>query len=490
MSDGSTLDTGARTGAQYLDGLRADGREIWLGGERIDDVVSHPKLGAAARSMAALFDFQHAHPDEMLMPSPTTGKLVNVTHIEPKSQADLERRRIAIKLWSELHGGIMGRSPDYLNVTFALFAARADVWARRGNERGAENVVNYHRLMRDRDLSTTHTLINPQIDRSRPDAEAGAGEISLHKVGESAEGIIVRGARMLATLAPYADEISVYPGSPLRLQDTRYALCFAIPMNTPGLKVILRDSYAKADRPRFDYPLSSRFDEQDGVVIFDDVVVPWDRVFLDGDTVGHDEVISHTNWRAHIVHQAMTRAWTKLELAFGLGHAMADATGVNSFDHVQEKLGEIWSMLEMTRSGVIAAEAGSFQAEPSDDWTPDERPFVALRGLMPKWIPRSFELLRLIGGGGFMMTPSLADIEGPMGPEIERYYQARNMGSRDRIRLFRLAWDLIGSDLGSRGELYERFYLSDSYRMTALAYTLADKTGPNALVQRFLEDER
>ena len=490
MSAGTTLDTGARTGAQYLDGLKADGREIWLGGERIDDVVSHPKLGAAARSMAALFDFQHAHPDEMLMPSPTTGKPVNVTHIEPKSQADLERRRIAIKLWSELHGGIMGRSPDYLNVTFALFAARADVWARRGNERGAENVVNYHRLMRDRDLSTTHTLINPQVDRSRPDAEAGAGEISLHKVGESAEGIIVRGARMLATLAPYADEISVYPGSPLRLQDTRYALCFAIPMNTPGLKVILRDSYAKADRPRFDYPLSSRFDEQDGVVIFDDVLVPWDRVFLDGDTIGHDEVISHTNWRAHIVHQAMTRAWTKLELAFGLGHAMADATGVNSFDHVQEKLGEIWTMLEMTRAGVIAAEAGSFQAEPSDDWTPDERPFVALRGLMPKWIPRSFELLRLIGGGGFMMTPSLADIDGPMGPEIERYYQARNMGSRDRIRLFRLAWDLIGSDLGSRGELYERFYLSDSYRMTALAYTLADKTGPNALVQRFLEDER
>jgi 4-hydroxyphenylacetate 3-monooxygenase oxygenase component len=426
----------------------------------------------------------------MLMPSPTTGKPVNVTHLQPKSQADLERRRVAIKLMSEQHGGIMGRSPDYLNVTFALFAARADVWARRGNERGAENVVNYHRLMRDRDLSTTHTLINPQIDRSRPDAEAGAGEISLHKVGESAEGIIVRGARMLATLAPYADELSVYPGSPLRLQDTRYALCFAIPMNTPGLKVILRDSYSKSDRPRFDYPLSSRFDEQDGVVIFDDVLVPWDRVFLDGDTLGHDEVITHTNWRAHIVHQAMTRAWTKLELAFGLGHAMADATGVNSFDHVQEKLGEIWSMLEMTRAGVIAAEAGSFRAEPSDDWTPDERPFVALRGLMPKWIPRSFELLRLIGGGGFMMTPSLADVDGPLGPEIERYYQARNMGSRERIRLFRLAWDLIGSDLGSRGELYERFYLSDSYRMTALAYTLADKTGPNALVQRFLEDER
>ena len=149
----------------------------------------------------------------MLMPSPTTGKPVNVTHLEPKSQADLERRRVASSAGPSCTAASWAGSPDYLNVTFALFAARADVWARRGNERGAENVVNYHRLMRDRDLSTTHTLINPQIDRSRPDAEAGAGETSLHKVGESAEGIIVRGARMLATLAPYADELSVYPAA-------------------------------------------------------------------------------------------------------------------------------------------------------------------------------------------------------------------------------------------------------------------------------------
>ena len=130
----------------------------------------------------------------------------------------------------------MGRAPDYLNVTFALFAARADVWARRGNEQGAENIVRYYELMREHDLSTTHAIMNPQVDRSQPDAAAGAGEIALHKVGETNEGIVVRGARMLATLAPYADEISIYPGSPLRPEDTAYALCFAMPMNTPGLQ--------------------------------------------------------------------------------------------------------------------------------------------------------------------------------------------------------------------------------------------------------------
>jgi 4-hydroxyphenylacetate 3-monooxygenase len=112
MTTNPALDSGARTGAQYLDGLRGDGREIWLGGERIDDVVSHPTLGAAARSMAGLFDFQHERPDELPMPSPTTGRPVNVTHLQPKSRADLARRRAAIKLMSEQHGGLMGRSPD------------------------------------------------------------------------------------------------------------------------------------------------------------------------------------------------------------------------------------------------------------------------------------------------------------------------------------------------------------------------------------------
>ena len=163
-------------------------------------------------------------------------------------------------------------------------------------------------------------------------------------------------------------------------------------------------------------------------------------------------------------------------------------TGVNAFDHVQEKLGELWSMMEMTRAGVIAAEAGSYRAEHADDWVPDERSLVALRGLMPKWIPRAIELIQLVGGGGFMATPSKADLEGPLRPDIDKYFQARNAGAERRIRAFRVAWDFVGSALGGRGELYERFYLQDSFRMTALAYLLADKRHASALVEQFLRD--
>ena len=479
--------TGARTGEEFLAGLRSEAREIWLEGERVTDPSAHPKLEGAARSLARLFDLQHEEPGVFLMPSPHTGHPVNVTHVHPKSRADLERRRVASKRIADETAGMMGRTPDYLNYTFACFAARSDVWARYGNEDGARNLVDYQKLMRDSDLSLTHTLVNPQVDRSVAEAEQGAGEISLHKVRDTESGIIVRGARMLATLAPFADELAVYPGSDLRLQDAKYAVCFAIPMTTPGLRFICRDSYS-SQRDPWDSPLSSRFDEMDAVVVFDDVEVPRERIFLDGNPTLHSEVITDSNWRAHIIHQAMTRAWAKLEFAFGLAHTIADMTGVNAFDHVQEKLGELWSMMEMTRAGVIAAEAGSLRAQECDDWVPDQWSLVALRGLMPKWIPRSIELIQLIGGGGFMATPSKADYEGPLRADIEKYFQARNAPAERRIRAFRLAWDFAGSALGGRGELYERFYLQDSFRMTALAYLLADKTHPSALVERFLHD--
>ena len=478
--------TGARTGAQFLDGLAGDAREIWLDGEKITHPLEHPALEAAARSIARVYDLQHEHADEMLFASPKTGQPVNVSHIIPRSQADLECRRRSFELTAAATAGLMGRTPDYLNVTFACFAGAASVWARRGNEQGAANIVAYHELMRDCDLSTTHSIMNPQVDRTKPEAEQAAGEVALHKVGETENFITVRGARMLATLAPFADELSVYPGSDIRPQDGNYALAFAVPMATPGMKFICRDSYSK-QRSRFDYPLSSRFDEMDAVVIFDDVEIPRHRVFLDGDTVGYSEVISDTGWRGHIMHQAFTRAYVKLSFALGLGHMIARTTGVVRFDHIQEKLGQMSNMAELTRSGLVASEAGS-RLDQHGVWYPDDRPLLALRGEMPKWLPRCNELLQLIGGGGFMCTPSEADLRGPLADEITKYYQAAGADAERRIRLFRLAWDYIGSDLGSRGELYERFYLSDSWRMTALAYTIADKAFPESLVEQFLDD--
>jgi 4-hydroxyphenylacetate 3-monooxygenase len=476
----------ARTGKEYLEDLREDGRELWIDGEKVADVTTDPRFAGAAKTMASLFDLQHEHPDVFLMKSPDTGEPVNVTHVIPSSKDDLRRRRRATRAWAEVTAGTMGRTPDYLNVTFACFAGRADVLERYDQEEGAANVRRYQAMIRDQDLCLTHTLVNPQVDRSTTEDKQAEGEVALRKIDETDQAIVVHGARMLATLAPYSDELVVYPGFNLPDDAHDYAISFAVPMNQPGLRFICRDSFSK-QRDRFDYPLSSRFDEMDAVAIFDRVEVPKDRVFVNANGPAYNAMQLETNWRHHIMHQAMTRGWTKLDFAFGLAHMIAQTTGVAVFDHVQEKMGELWSYAEMARSGVLTAEEG---AEPDEGgvMTPDQRSFVALRGFLPQWIPRANELIQLVGGGGFMATPTRADFEGPLRKVIDTYYQARGSQADRRVKLFRLAWDFIGSELAGRGELYERFYLGDAYRMTALAYQLAPKDKHEELVEQFLSE--
>src|SRR6185437_3321489 len=143
----------ARSGAEYLAAVGADERELWLDGERVTRPLEHPRLRAAAESLARVYDLQLEHAGDLLAPSPTDGRLVNVTHLVPRSREDLERRRRAFELVAALSGGVMGRTPDYLNVTFACFAGRADVWARRGAGELADNLLRYQALLRDADLS-------------------------------------------------------------------------------------------------------------------------------------------------------------------------------------------------------------------------------------------------------------------------------------------------------------------------------------------------
>ena len=249
---------GARTGEQFLKSLR-DGRELWVDGERVPDPTAHPALAGAAHLLAEVFDLQHAHPAACLVPDPETGEPINVSHLVPRSRADLERRRKCLERIAEHTVGVMGRTPDYMNVTFAGFAGRDDEWGAFGNEAGAAHLVRFQQELRRRDIALTHTIIHPTVDKSLPDVAAGGGEVALHKVEETAHGIVVSGARILATLAPFANEIAVYPGHPVPPDGARYALAFSIPVATPGMRFLCRDSLSRGAN-RFDHPFSSRFD--------------------------------------------------------------------------------------------------------------------------------------------------------------------------------------------------------------------------------------
>ena len=477
----------ARTGQQFLDRLRKTNRTLWLGDERVDDVTTHPELTGAAHTMAGVFDLQHDYPDECLIPDRETGDSINISHMFPRSVEDLKRRNRGLSRISEATVGLMGRTPDYMNVKFACFAARHAMWAGtdQGNEEGAQNLVRFQRHLAREDISLTHTIIHPTIDKAT-DPRIVGNRVPLHRVGETAAGIIVRGARILATLAPFADEIAVYPGLPIPADANAYALAFAIPVDTPGLIFLCRDSASAPGAHPFDRPLSSRFDEQDAFVIFDNVEVPRERLFLDGQVDLYNG-IRNTGIVENLTNQTTIRAVTKLEFAYGLATRMAEAINDQS-PATQEMLGELLSYLEVTRSAVLlSAEHGR---EVGDGiWFPDPRPLMPMRSLLAHWFPRVAEIITLIGSHNLLATPSRRQLDNArLRPLLDEFLHGANgLDAEARAGLFRIAWDFVGSGLGARNLLYERFYLTSASRNRITAHaTNADRTRANALVDSIL----
>jgi aromatic ring hydroxylase len=475
----------ARDGAAFLRGLK-DGRGLWLDGERVEDPASHPALAGAARAVAEVFDLRFRHPEDCLIPDPETGERIEVSHMIPRSAQDLVLRRRGMERIAEHSAGLMGRTPDYMNVTFAGFAGDHAAWAAHGNERGADALVRYQKEMARRDLSLTHAIGHQTMDRARGPVPVAFDDVQLHKVADTANGIVVRGARVLATLAPFADDMAVYPAAPIPDADPRHALCFSIPMNTPGLKLICRDSVSRPGNRR-DHPLSSRFDEQDAFVIFDDVEIPFDRLFIDGSLAVYNSVARKT-WWANIMQQTMVRGAVKLRFAWGLATLMAGAIGDRQ-RRTEEFLGEIWTYAELARAAVLTSEA--------EAWTPGNgvwycglEPLWALRTSFPRWFPRINEIIRELGGHNLLTAPTAAEFADPaLRAPIERYLAgADGMAAERRARIFRLAWDFAGSALGSRNDQYERFYLGSAGRNLMHAQQRMDRSRAVELVERFLAD--
>jgi 4-hydroxyphenylacetate 3-monooxygenase oxygenase component len=476
----------ARTGEQFLRGLQND-REVWLQGHRVENVVTHDELRGAAHALAEVFDLQHEHAERCLMPDPETGELINASHMIPQSLDDLNQRGRALEAIAEYSVGLMGRTPDYMNVTYAGFAGRPEEWAINGNEQGAENLVNYQKKLRREDISLTHTLVQPTIDKAFGDVPHAGNTVALRKIEDTEHGIIVSGARVLSTLAPFADELAVYPGHPLPDGADDYALSFCIPMSTPGLKFICRDSVSKTSN-LFDHPFSHRFDEQDAFVIFDRVEVPRERVHMDCNLDVYNFVMSQSWWQ-NIMQQTTVRALTKLEFAWGVAARMVDAINANQPPTLQ-MLGEIWSYAELTRAALNAAIADAADSG-NGTWLPDSKPFAAIRACMPAWMVRTNEIIRQIGSHNIFCAPSRGELDdAELRPLLDHYLTgAGDVDAETRARVFRLGWDFAGSGLASRNEQYERFYLGSSTRNYMMAHMTADRTRADALVDRFLTED-
>ncbi len=472
-----------RTGEEYLAGLH-DHREIWLGGEHVKDVTTHPLLANMARSVAEYYDFQH-HPEqrEAMTYRTDNGDLANLSFVAPRSVADLRRRNDAMRRWAEVHCGFMGRSPDYMNICVMALGTHADYFA-QDEPRFDDNARNYYEWCRDRDLCMTHTLVPIQTDRFTPLREQKP-HVHLSVVEDTTDGVIVKGARMLATLAPFSDELVNFAQPVLsHPEEDIYALAFALPVATPGLRFICRDAY---DRPssRFDRPVSSRFDEMDAIAIFDNVLIPWDRLFIYRNIELHNRIVPETDFIRHIgVHVAVKDA-VKSHFFAALGHVLAQAIGVNHYVNVQEKLGE---MVTYTRvvDALLLAMTETAQPDANGIYVPGHEAVETLLNLYPQLYPRMGEIIKLIGAGGLMMTPSEKDIAA-LPEDIETYFQsAGGLGGQDRVRLNRLVWDVLGSEFGGRQDLYERFFAGEPTRRMSRTYLGANLDNDIRLIEGLL----
>jgi 4-hydroxyphenylacetate 3-monooxygenase len=294
---------------------------------------------------------------------------------------------------------------------------------------------------------------------------------------------------MLATVAPIADELLVFPSTVLRgtPEDAPYSYAFAIPNDTPGLRYLCRTSLHNGGS-HFDEPLASRFEEMDAVVVFDNVFVPNERVFMLGHPELCNQFYSETGAAALMTHQVVTRTIAKSEFFLGLATEIAEAIGIDGFLHIQESLAELVVDVEIGRALMRAAEV---DAKPNE-WgmmQPNWPTLNAARNWYPKIAQRFPQIIRTFCASGLMALPGEADLASDALPDIEMYLQGKSLTGPERVKLFKLAYDASISGFSSRQALYEYYFFGDPVRMAGALVSSYDKTPMQQRIKDFLARE-
>jgi 4-hydroxyphenylacetate 3-monooxygenase len=477
-----------RTGAAYLDSLKDD-RVVFLNGERVKSVPDHPALRSAARSIADLYDYvaADANREQMTYRSPATGRPVSKAFLQPRTPADLTARREALQALADLTYGLMGRSPEHFAGFLVGFSLRPDLFAEDGARFG-QNIVRYYEHVRDNDLYVSYVLIHPQIDRSKPAHQQEDPTLYAGVVEERDGGIVVSGAQMLGTGGPLSNEVFLSCILPLRPGDENYAISVAVPVTAPGVRMLVRRAYAETASSVYDYPLSSRFDETDALMIFDRVYVPWERVFVYRNIA--------LTWRqffdtpSHIIgnHQAQVRYASKARFLAALGRRIAEVNGVDKLPPVRTMLGEMASYCAMASGLVLAADA---------ECVHDARGFVypnpayvyANNWLQATHYTTLINYVRELAGGGVLQLPSCyLDFHNPeIAHDVHRFIRSPGVSSVERTKLFKLAWDLVGSEFAGRHQQYELFYAGSRSATTSVrAENTYDWVSARAMLDRCL----
>lgn len=451
-----------RSGDDYLRGLR-DGRAVFLNGERVADVATHPAFAAGIRTVAGLFDLAHdpANRELMTYPSPRDGRPINKAWMVPRTRADLLARRKAIKSWADASYGFLGRSPDHVASFFAGFAGSPGFFARAGQQ-FADNLLRFAAKAADEDLYVSYVIVHPTIDRAKPAHQQAAPYLYAGAAAERDGGIVLRGAQMLGTGSVMSDYVFVTVILPLKPGDEDYAISCVVPNGTPGLKLYPRRPYALGATSVFDYPLSSRFDESDSLVVFDDVFVPWEDVFIYKNielTAGQFSATA-----AHVLGntQSHIRSWAKLQFIVGLVKRCMDASGRSAASEIVSQLGDLATRVSIVEGMILGAEAA---AEPDQFGVmrPKDSLLYASQVYQQAMYPALVNQIRGLMGGSLIQLPaSVGELAAPESKaDIERYVRWPHAAGELRVKLLKLLWDAIGSEFASRHLQYEMFYAGE-----------------------------
>ncbi len=449
-----------KTGKEHLDGLR-DGRVVYIGNEEIKDVANHPAFRNAARSIAAFYDHKADPAWRDQLTYEENGERHSIYYMKARNREELARRSDAHRILAEPSHGFIGRSPDY----FASFVTGANLKPEVFG-RFADNVRAYYAFMRDRDIFAAHAIVAPQAARDPAFYQRmNLPNPSCRVIREEDDGVVVRGMKMLATGAILADEIWIGNILPLAPEAKAESITFAVPCNTPGVSLWSRKPCEPSLKSELDGPLAWRFDETDAMVMFDDVKVPWERVFVHDDPALSRALYIETAAHSYGNHHSNVRLLVKLRLLIGLASRIALANGAHDVPAVKDVLGRLAS-LEALLAGLIA---GQIQA--AEEW-PTPGYFTFNRRMMYaalNWGVENYSVVvdcvRELCGGGVLQMPADTSVlqDERLADMFRTYWRTPHMDALSRMKLFKLAWDIIGTEFAGRHVQYEKFFPGASF---------------------------
>jgi 4-hydroxyphenylacetate 3-monooxygenase len=475
------------TGDEYLESLR-DGREIWIYGERVKDVTTHPAFRNTVRMIARLYDALHdpAKKDVLTTATDTgSGGYTHKFYRAPRSVDEMVGDRDAIAAWARESYGWIGRSPDYKAAFLATLGANSAFY-----EPYEENAKRWYARVQEEVSFVNHAIVNPPVDRDRPLDEVK--DVYMHVEEETDKGLIVSGAKVVATTSSLTHLNFIANNGALPIRTKPFAFVCIVPTGAPGVKLFCRPSYemtAAVMGTPFDYPLSSRMDENDSILVFDRVLVPWENVFAYGDIDKVNNFFPRSGFLPRFMFQGCTRLAVKMDFLAGLLLKAVEATGAKDFRGVQAQVGEVlaWRNLFWALTDAMA--------RTSTPWTsghvlPNLDYGLAYRVMSSLAYPKIKEIIENTLASALIYLPSSSlDFKVPeLRPYLDQFVRGSNGYTAEaRVKLMKLLWDAIGSEFGGRHELYERNYFGNHESIRFETLLVADVTGASARYKGFAE---